>query len=95
MVASGSAGLSRPEIPVQDRATTKPLEKAVAAARDLSPDPQDDIARVVLRIAGEARPSADLTDEDEASLATSRAQAARGAFAARDAVRAVWAKHGL
>ena len=71
------------------------LEQAVTAARGLAPDRQDDIARMVLRIADEARRPADLTAEDEASFATSRAQAARGEFAAADAVRAVWAKHGL
>ncbi|TXM73057.1 hypothetical protein FV222_24845 [Methylobacterium sp. WL103] len=71
------------------------LEQAVAAARGLAPDRQDDIARMVLRIAEEARRPAALTAEDEASFAISRAQAARGEFATDDAVRAVWAKHGL
>ncbi|GJD44668.1 hypothetical protein AFCDBAGC_2535 [Methylobacterium cerastii] len=71
------------------------LEQAVAAARGLAPDRQDDIARIVLRIAEEARRPAALTAEDEASFAISRSQSARGEFATDDVVRAVWAKHGL
>ncbi|TXM67070.1 hypothetical protein [Methylobacterium sp. WL120] len=84
---------------------TELLEQGVAAARGLAPDRQYDIARMVLRIAEEARRPAALTAEDEASFAISRAQSARaqsaraqsarGEFATDDVVRAVWAKHGL
>lgn len=75
---------------------TKLLEKAVAAARELPPDMQDEIARVILLLAGDedAAPVA-LTAEEEASLAESLAQASRGEFATDEQVRAVWAKHGL
>jgi len=56
----------------------------------------DDIARVVLQLAGsdEAVPVALSTDEQKA-IAASKAAAKRGEFATDEQVRAVWAKHGL
>ena len=71
------------------------LERAVAAARDLPPDLQDEIARLMLSLAGEAQPVVELTDAEERSLLVSREQAARGEFASDEDVRAVWAKVGL
>ena len=44
------------------------LERAVRAARELSPATQDDIARLVLMIAGE-EPTVQLTPDEEASFA--------------------------
>ena len=78
-------------------AMTKLLDRAVEAARSLSPDAQDDIARVVLRLAGtddEASPVA-LSPEERAAVAVSQDAAARGEFATDEQVRAVWRKHGL
>jgi predicted transcriptional regulator len=71
------------------------LEKAVAAARALPPDLQDEIAHVVLMIAADAHsdPIA-LSDAERAAIAASRAAAARGEFATDEQVRAVWAKYG-
>ncbi len=77
------------------RAMTDLLEKAVAAVRGLPASSQDDIARVMLMLANEDQPPVPLTAEEEASLAESLAQAARGEFATEEQVRAVWAKHGL
>jgi len=75
---------------------TKLLEQAVEAARNLSPDEQDDIARMVLRLAGtDDEPPVPLTPDEQAAIATSKAAAARGEFATDEQVRAVWAKHGL
>ena len=75
---------------------TQLLEQAMKTARTLSPAKQDDIARLVLAYAAEDDASVyDLTPEELASLATSRAQAARREFATDAEVRAVWAKHGL
>jgi predicted transcriptional regulator len=71
------------------------LEKAVAAVRGLPPSTQDDIARVMLMLASDEQAPVPLTAEEEASLAESLAQAARGEFATDEQVRAVWAKHGL
>jgi hypothetical protein len=76
---------------------TKLLDQALEAARNLPPDAQDDIARVVLRLAGsddEATP-VPLTPDERAAIATSKAAAGRGEFATDEQVRAVWAKHGL
>jgi hypothetical protein len=75
---------------------TKLLDQAVAAARELPPDAQDDVARVVLRLIGaNDEPPVPLTPEEQAAIATSKAAAARGEFASDEQVRAVWAKHGL
>ena len=75
---------------------TKLLERALAAARNLPPDAQDDIARVVLRLAGaDDEPPVPLTADEQATVAASSAAAARGGFAIDEQVRAVWSKHGL
>jgi predicted transcriptional regulator len=74
---------------------TKLLDRALEAARSLPSDAQDDIARVVLQLAGgEVAPIALSTDE-RAAIAASKAAAARGEFATDEQVRAIWAKHGL
>ena len=74
---------------------TNLLDRAIAAARRLPPEAQDDIARSVLFLAGEEAEPVQLTDEEEASMAESMAQAARGEFATDEEVAAVFAKHGL
>lgn len=71
------------------------LEKAVATARGLPPAMQDDIARVMLTLAGDDASMYQLTPEEEADLAESDAEVACGDFATDDEVRAMWAKHGL
>jgi len=74
---------------------TKLLDQALEAARGLPADAQDDIARVVLRLAGaDDEPPLPLTPDERAAIARSKA-AALGEFATDDQVRAVWAKHGL
>jgi hypothetical protein len=76
---------------------TELLERALDAARSLPAAAQDDIARIVLQLAGaddEAPPVA-LTPAEREALAASQAEAARGEFATDEQVRAVWAKHGL
>jgi len=80
-----------------DRTMTALLDRALEAARSLSPAAQDDIARVVLWLAGsddEAAPVV-LSPDEQAAIAVSKAAAARGEFATEKQVRAVWAKHGL
>lgn len=74
---------------------TKLLEQAVETARTLTPEMQDEIARVMLMIAAEDQEVYELTPEEEASFAESLAQAARGEFATDEQVRAIWAKYGL
>jgi len=74
---------------------TKLLEQALEAVRDLPPDAQDGIARVVLRLAGHEDAPVTLLPEERAAIARSKAAAERGEFATDEQVRAVWAKHGL
>jgi hypothetical protein len=75
---------------------TKLLDQAVEIARSLPSDTQDDIARVVLQLAGaDDAPLIALTEEERAAIAASKEEAARGEFATEEQVRAVWAKHGL
>lgn len=75
---------------------TKLLEHALQAARSLPPLAQDDIARVILRLAGaDETPPLVLSSEERVAIATSKAAAARGEFASEEQVRDVWAKHGL
>ncbi|SMC96414.1 hypothetical protein [Rhizobium sp. RU36D] len=76
---------------------TELLEHAVARLRALPHDQQDELARVVLRLAGEDDDTGvyQLTQSERASLEKSRLQAARREFATDEEVRSVWAKHGL
>jgi hypothetical protein len=71
------------------------LYRAVRAVSELFPDEQNEIARLVLMIAGDDQPPLRLSAEEEATFAASRAQAGRSEFATDEQVRAVWAKHGL
>jgi hypothetical protein len=70
------------------------LDRAVTAARNLPPEAQDEIARVVL-MATDEEPVYVLSPEGKASLAKSREQSRRGEYATDEQVRAIWAKHGL
>jgi hypothetical protein len=75
---------------------TKLLDRAFEIVRDLPPDGQDDIARVVLRLTGvDDEVPVTLTPEEQDALAASRAAAARGEFATDEQVRTVWIKYGL
>jgi hypothetical protein len=75
---------------------TKLLDQALEAVRDLPPDVQDDIARIVLQLAGDgdAQP-VPLSDDERAAITNSKAAAALGEFASDEQVRSIWAKHGL
>lgn len=75
---------------------TKLLDQAFAAVRVLPPDAQDDIARMLLQLAGnEHAERIVLTSAERAAIEASKAAAADGEFATKEQVRAVWAKHGL
>jgi hypothetical protein len=74
---------------------TKLLDRALDAVRTLPPDAQDDIARIVLQLAGSDEPAMPLSPEERAAIETSKAAAARGEFATDEQVRSVWAKRGL
>lgn len=87
--------LFRSLCPSHNGPVTDLLDRAVATARDLSPEMQDDIARVMLTLAGDDASIYQLTPEEEADLAEPDAEVARGDFATDEEVRALWAKHGL
>lgn len=74
---------------------TKLLEQAVEVVRDLPPEVQDDLARILLQLAGKEQPMVKLSAAEETSLAESLAQADRGEFATDEQVRAIWAKYDL
>lgn len=75
---------------------TKLLDQALEIARSLPADAQDDIARIVLQLAGaEATAPVILSDDERSAIAASKEAAKRGEFATEAQVRATWAKHGL
>jgi hypothetical protein len=75
---------------------TKLLEKAMEAVGVLPPDEQDDIARIILQLAGKDDTApVTLSPDERSAIENSKAAAARGQFATDDQVQAVWAKHGL
>jgi len=74
---------------------TKLLDQALEAVRGLPPDAQDDIARVLLQLAGNDAEPVTLSTEERTAIAASKAAADRGEFATDEEVRAAWAKHGL
>lgn len=74
---------------------TRLLDQAIESVRELSADRQDELARLLLQLAGIEQPTLDLTPEEAASFDESMGQAERGEFASDEQVRAIWAKHGL
>ena len=78
------------------RDMTKLLDQVLEIARSLPADAQDDIARIVLQLAGaEATSPVVLSEDERAAIAASKEAAARGEFATEAQVRATWAKYGL
>lgn len=72
---------------------TRLLQQAVETVSAL-PDPvQDELARVLLQLAGVEQPPIQLTSEEESDLAEALAEAERGEFASDEAVSALWAKY--
>jgi hypothetical protein len=75
---------------------TKLLEQALEVARRRPSDAQDDIARVVLQLAGDdGAPTVMLSGDERMAIAASKEAASRGEFASDAQVRTSWAKHGL
>ena len=72
---------------------TKLVEQAVAAISKLPPDTQDDLARFMLALAGEA-PVA-LTAEAAEAIAEAEAEIGRGERVAPETIQAFWRAHGL
>jgi hypothetical protein len=76
-------------------AMTKLLEQAVETVRGLPPETQEELARMLLQLAGEDQPLLQLSAEEAASFDESLAQVDRGEFTTDEQVRAIWAKHNL
>ena len=75
---------------------TELLDRALNAIRALPANAQDDIAHIILQLAGaNDEPPAVLMPDERSAVAVSKAAAARGEFATDEQVEAVWAKHGL
>jgi hypothetical protein len=74
---------------------TKLFDQAIEAVRGLPSHVQDEIARILLQLAGNDADPVPLSAEERAAIAHSKAAAERGEFATDEQVRATWAKHGL
>jgi hypothetical protein len=74
---------------------TAVLDKAVAKARDLAPEMQNEITRVMRTLLGEGAPVHHITPEEGAEQEAADAGEARGAYATDAEMRAIRAKHGL
>jgi hypothetical protein len=74
---------------------TRLLEQAFSAVATLPDARQDELARVMLQLAGVDQPPIRLTPEEEADLAEAEAEIERGELATTEEVRAMWEKHGL
>ena len=72
---------------------TKLVQQAVAAISRLSPETQDDLARLMLALAeGTAAP---LTSDEAAAIAEAEAEIARGERVPRQTIEAFWRTRGL
>jgi hypothetical protein len=71
---------------------TKLLEHAVDSVRALPSEVQDELARLLLQVAGEEQPVIQLTAEERADLAEADAEIARGEFAMDEQIRSMLAK---
>lgn len=74
---------------------TRLLEQAFSTVAALPDARQDELARVVLQLAGVDQSPIQPTPEDEADSAAAEAEIERGEFATSEEVRARWEKHGL
>ncbi len=71
---------------------TKLLEHAVDSVRGLPPEVQDELARLLLQVAGEEQPVIRLTPEERADLTEADAEIARGEFATDEQILSILAK---
>ena len=71
---------------------TELLERAIDRIRSLPPETKDDLARVLLRLAGHDEPVYQLTAEEAADLDEADAEIERCSLATNEEVRAVFSK---
>ena len=74
---------------------TRLLEQAVETVSALPAEMQDELARVLLQLAGVEQPPILLARGEDAGLAEAEAEIERGELATDDEVRAMWAKYDL
>jgi hypothetical protein len=72
---------------------TKLMEQAVVAIGKLPPETQDDLARLMLALAGEV-PAA-LTPDEASAIAEAEAEIARGERVSPETLQTFWRSHGL
>jgi hypothetical protein len=72
---------------------TKLVEQAVAAISKLPPETQDDLARLMLALAGGA--PTPLTPDEAAAIAEAEAEITRGERVPQETIQAFWRSHGL
>jgi hypothetical protein len=72
---------------------TELLTRAFAAAAALPESQQDEIARILLGLAGVEPPTCRLTAEEHADLEQADAEVARNETISLNEARALWAKH--
>ena len=72
---------------------TKLFERAVAAVSQLAPETQDELARLMLALAGDA--PVPLTPDEAAAITEAEAEIARGERVPAEAIQALWRAHGL
>ena len=71
------------------------LDQAMRTIRELPPETQDALARILLQLASDDQSIVRLSADEEASFEASLAQAEHRDFATDDQIKAIWAKHGL
>jgi len=72
---------------------TKLIEQTIAAISKLPPGTQNDLARLMLALAG--GPPTPLTPDEAAAIAEAEAEIGRGERAPPEAIQAFWRTHGL
>ena len=74
---------------------TKLLDQALKAVRVLSPDEQDEIARIILQLTGERETAAViLSPAEREAIEKSKSAARNGEFATDGDVQALWGCNG-
>ena len=73
---------------------TELMKQAIAAASQLSPERQEDLARYLLALS-QRSPDIALTDEDSQAIAEAEAELARGEHVPPNQIKAFWHRNGL
>jgi hypothetical protein len=74
---------------------TKLLEHAVDSVRSLPPEVQDELACLLLQVAGEEQPVIQLAHAERADFAEADVEIARGEFATDEQMRSIPAKRTM